>query len=217
MKDCNHQSLRLVKVDGLKPANSQWYECQGKGCGRRLLMNVVTSVPQDPEVALAKKKGIVIQKRYMAMDKTTWPSPELADRRNALFKEVEEIESFLMPRTMQLEDGEGFIQQDTLQVEEVRARLHKLALKTFKKIPTKAVTLEQLLSDAWEEFAQPEDEHPIYRIYKRLSCIDKNSREWQTKELADEPSMGKQVQLNEISVPIRATTKEGSHEQRDRR
>jgi hypothetical protein len=186
----SHQKLRRINVNGVKPPDSQWFECT---CGHQLLMSIIASIPQDPEVSDATARGVTISRQYTARDKTDWASLEQALARNAVLKEVEEINTLLEPRTTAVEEGEGFIQQDLEQVKSALEMLRKLLIKPYGRKPTE--TLDQLIVEILED-GVPMDEDPLYLLYLRLNCIDSEGREWQTADLARHPESGRHVRLN---------------------
>lgn len=190
-RECtNHQSLRKISVKGVKPAESEWYECR---CGQKLLMSVIASVPQDPEIELAAARGVTISRQYSAADKTDWANLEQAVLRNHVLDQVAEIGKLLVPRTDAVEEGEGYIQQGVEQVESAKMLLHRLLLETHKNF--KNATLEAIIFDMLED-GPTLAEDPMYELYLRLCCIDSLGREWQTKDLALHPESGRHTRLN---------------------
>lgn len=187
----NHQSLRRVSVDGIKPSGTEWYECK---CGQRLLVQIIASFPQDKELAEAERKNVRITRHFTAGDGTEWGSLELAANRNALLTGLAEIEGFLAPRVPELEEGDGYVQQEAGQIEQARARLLKLIAAVYKKEVFADTTLRHLVEDVIGDEALKDD--PIYPLYYRVCCMDDQGREWVTPEYAANPEMGRQVQLN---------------------
>lgn len=200
-----HQGLHRVKVDGYKPPGHEWYECNR--CGDQLLMQVLASRPQNSEERDAQRKGVTLVKQYESLDGATWYSVELAQQRNELIHEIENIESFLIPRTTELDEGDGFIQQDPTQVAEFHSRLLRAILQTMKAASRYSsrgeteemsfppgITLEAAFKLYNEEV--PIGENPFYRLYLRRASIDEHCREWQTPQIAEDwRQLGKQLEL----------------------
>lgn len=183
-KDCgNHQSLRLIKVDGERPPSTEWYECK---CGYRLLVHILATYPQDNDAREARKEGITVEKQFISVDRTTWGSLELARRRNKLLREIETLEkNFLLARTPELEDGLGYLQQDPHQVSAVKHTLLSI-LKREYGVPTE-MSLNEAISHINREDPRSFRESPIYHLMARLAMIDEGGREWQTSAIAEDP------------------------------
>jgi hypothetical protein len=190
MPDHLHQSLRRIKVEGTKPEGTEWYECK---CGAQILMQVICQIPQRAEEAEALRAGVRIERSFVALDESLYETLNEARARNRLVMEVEELSQFLVPRSSSLEHGDGYIQQDPIKLDELRAQMLKLAAKEFKKTINERTRLETLLEEGYDE---ADADHPLFQLYSRMKCIDRDSREWQTRGLAEDPSAGKQVRLN---------------------
>lgn len=194
MRPCNsnHQSIHKISVDGVKPDYSEWYECNR--CGERMLIQIIATHPQDNEQYEAAKCGIRIVKKYVSTDRSEWGAIKHAVARNAIVKELNEIEAFLIPRSEDLEIGAGYIQQDPEQVAEVRARLVKLMSRVYgRNIPPNIAPQDLMVII---DGVMPAEEDPCYSLYRRLCCMDSEGREWQTEYYAHHPKDGKQVLLN---------------------
>jgi len=205
-------------VEGLKPPDTEWYECK---CGDKLLVRIIASYPRDYEVEEAKKRGIEITQNFIARDRTEWGSLAQAKNHNKLLDEIAEIESFLLPRTQELEQGYGYIQQDPNQVEQVKHRLRGLLEKKFGTPNTDKSMRETVIAAL--EYLHPGipksiiEKDPIYKFYVRLTAIDSEGREWQNARIAQgvqkDPKFGKHVRLE---VPALGS-KEGSNDRREGR
>lgn len=204
----NHQSLRRVKVSGVKPEGSAWYECK---CGEKLLVSIIASYPQDEEVQEAKEKNVRVSRIYSANDQSDWASLASALAHNKMLAGLEEVEAFLVPRSPALEVGAGYMQQELNQITEVKGRLMSLLLKHYPKVLSSDMTLKGMIVGIREHFPFRSTD-PIFQLYKRLACMDEQGREWQTPELAKNPSMGKPVELNKKQPA--PSSKEEPNEQR---
>ncbi len=189
MRPCNHQSLRRVSVGGIRPEGTAWYECK---CGQRLLVHIIASYPRDPELEEAEEHDVEIRRRFVAQDGSDWAVIEGAIGRNKMLAELVELDGFLLPRSTELDEGDGYLQQDPDRVAEVQIRLLKLAARVYQHAVGPTTTLSQILMS--EEGIE---ESPIYALYQRLACIDKSGREWQNSTLAENPHEGRQVPLNQ--------------------
>lgn len=190
----NHQSFRSISVDGIKPHGAKWMECTS--CGQKLLMQVIASYPVEQIIRKAREKKVEVVRQFVSKDGRPWDTLENASDWNDLLAQLREIESFLIPRSEKVEKGEGYIQQEEIQVAQVMMRLARLAHE-FYKVPVgeKIVSLDDLIQDIFGTFVPATFDDPLYNLYKRLRCIDSQSREWQTPVLATHPEMGKQVNL----------------------
>jgi len=203
--ECQHQSIHRISVEGKRPEGSEWYECKNKKCGIRMLVTTVVELPRSTEQKEAEHSGVRLISKAMADDGTTWDSVALAKRRNALLKSAAEVNAFLLPRTPELEQGNGYIQQDPLSVDEFRIRLTRLVSATVGKEEVVIPTLDSFLESNVEE------QHPFHALNDRLKCIDSQNREWQSPFLAQHPEEGKQVLL----ISLTPSKEETHHEQRE--
>jgi hypothetical protein len=193
-KTCNnHQSLRLIKVDGERPPATEWYECK---CGQRLLVHIIATYPQDNDLKEARKEGIEVEKQYVAADKSAWGSIELARKRNRLLKEITTLEaSYLYPRTEALDEGEGYIQHDQLQVDAIRQQLLSTLRRDYGARPE--ADLAEAVAQIKAEDPRSFRENPISHLMNRLLMIDGSGREWQTAAIAEDPKKagGRMIEL----------------------
>lgn len=188
----NHQGLHKIQVDGVKPPEHEWYECNR--CRDQLLLHIVTSRPQNGEVREAQQKGVRIIKEYEAVDGSVWGDMDQAVARNLLIRELEEVESFLIPRTKELEEGDGYIQQDARQVAEFHSRLTNILARTLEKPVAETDNVESLYRAVCLIIL---NDNPFPDLYKRRASIDEFNREWQNPEIAaDWRNAGRMIELS---------------------
>lgn len=209
---CRHQSIHHISVEGKWPEGWEWYECNNKKCGVRILVQPMVVLARSTEVLDFEHKdaaehGIRLISQAVAEDGTMWNTVNQAKKRNTLLRSIAEVAGFLLPRTPELENGDGYIQQDATSVDEFRARLMKLVCTTVGKEDSVIPTLDSFLEGNVEE------KHPFHALSDRLKCIDSQNREWQSSFLAQYPEEGKQIQLNKLQLT--PSKEETPNEQRE--
>lgn len=137
--------------------------------------------------------------KYRSIDGETFDNAEQCVMRDRIVEEVAKALSLLKPTPTNC-NWEGYVQQNSSVVLEVKRRLFQIAnrdgvLKWWidRQINDHGATHESLISDchpSW--FGRMIDGGcaPLEKAYMRLCCMDKDCREWNQPYLANNPGHG---------------------------